>query len=99
MQDFSTRMPAVYISKYNRFVDNIIARINKILGKSYDPVRVRLQSTTKKTTTKRRNNSTKKKTSTKTPGMYLMYYKNKNVISRNVVGLKARIIHVCTYMC
>ncbi|KAJ8927247.1 hypothetical protein NQ314_020297 [Rhamnusium bicolor] len=37
-------MPAIYISKYNRFVDNIIGRINRILGKSYDPVRVKLQS-------------------------------------------------------
>lgn len=37
-------MPAIYISKYNRFVDNIITRISRILGKSYDPVRVKLQS-------------------------------------------------------
>ncbi|KAJ8945259.1 hypothetical protein NQ318_016679 [Aromia moschata] len=40
----SPKMPAIYISKYNRFVDNILGRINRILGKSYDPVRVKLQS-------------------------------------------------------
>ncbi|CAH1965805.1 unnamed protein product [Acanthoscelides obtectus] len=37
-------MPAIYISKYNRFVDNVITRINRILGKNFDPVRVKLQS-------------------------------------------------------
>ena len=36
-------MPAIYVAKYNRFVDNIIGRINRILGKSYDPVRVKIQ--------------------------------------------------------
>lgn len=51
-------MPAIYISKYNRFVDNIIGRINRILGKSYDPVRVKLASNETK-----KNNKTK--TSTK----------------------------------
>lgn len=64
-------MPSMYITKYNRFVDNIISRINRLLGKSYDPVRVRLHSSSTKnknktsaanTTTKTKN---KKKTSTK----------------------------------
>lgn len=36
-------MPSIYVAKYNRFVDNIIGRINRILGKSYDPVRVKIQ--------------------------------------------------------
>lgn len=62
-------MPPTYITKYNRFVDNIIARINRILGKSYDPVRVRLHSepkntnktTTTTTTTKKRKTTTKRK--------------------------------------
>lgn len=53
-------MPAIYISKYNRFVDNIINRINRILGKSYDPVRVKLQSgETKKSNPKKKSNKTK----------------------------------------
>lgn len=45
---------AMYISKYNRFVDKILDRVNKILKRSYDPVNVRLQnaSDAKKTTTK-----------------------------------------------
>nr|XP_018915866.1 PREDICTED: acidic repeat-containing protein-like isoform X2 [Bemisia tabaci] len=33
-----------YIAKYNRFIDTILMRVNKILKKSYDPVNVRLQS-------------------------------------------------------
>ncbi|KAK9885174.1 hypothetical protein WA026_010683 [Henosepilachna vigintioctopunctata] len=55
-------MPAIYISKYNRFVDNIIGRINRILGKSYDPVRVKLQSSqSKKNKTKNTKSKNKKK--------------------------------------
>lgn len=41
-------MPAIYISKYNRFVDNVIGRINRVLGKSYDPVRVKMPTTSTK---------------------------------------------------
>lgn len=60
-------MPAIYISKYNRFVDNILGRVNKILRKSYDPVRVKLQSAPKKNkgnkkSNKRRKNKPKKQT-------------------------------------
>jgi methylglutaconyl-CoA hydratase len=39
-------LPPSYITKYNRFVDNILGRINKILRKNYDPVNVRLQTPT-----------------------------------------------------
>lgn len=58
------KMPAIYISKYNRFVDNIITRINRMLGKSYDPVRVKLQSNKDvkkkdKTAPKRKKNNKK----------------------------------------
>lgn len=53
-------MPAIYISKYNRFVDNIINRINHLLGKSYDPVRVKLQAL--ETTTKKKKTTTKNNT-------------------------------------
>lgn len=42
-------IPEIYIAKYNRFVDNIVGRINKILSKSFDPVRVKLQSPETKT--------------------------------------------------
>lgn len=56
-------MPSTYITKYNRFVDNIVSRINRILGKSYDPVRVRLHSNTSNKNTS--TNSSKKKNSTK----------------------------------
>ncbi|RZC41341.1 SAGA-associated factor 73-like, partial [Asbolus verrucosus] len=48
------------------FVDNIIGRINRILGKSYDPVRVKLQSNeakkNKSTTKKRKHNNKRRKT-------------------------------------
>jgi hypothetical protein len=68
------KMPAIYISKYNRFVDNIITRINRMLGKSYDPVRVKLPSNeskkTKNTTKKRKSNPKKRKNNTRrTTGM------------------------------
>lgn len=60
-----TRMPQVYISKYNRFVDNIISRINRILGKSYDPVRVKLHSidSKKKSSSKKRKSNKRKQSS------------------------------------
>ena len=63
------KMPAIYISKYNRFVDNIIGRINKILGKSYDPVRVKILANdakkNKKTATKKTTKKNKKRTNSK----------------------------------
>lgn len=37
-------MPPVYISKYNRYVDNILERVNKVLRNGYDPVNVRLHT-------------------------------------------------------
>lgn len=46
---------AIYVAKYNRFVDNIIARVNRILRRSYDPVRVKLATaSTKKNRVKKR---------------------------------------------
>lgn len=67
-------MPAIYISKYNRFVDNIIGRINRILGKSYDPVRVKLPSNQKnanqgKNKAKGKKKNTNKKTSRRRTNM------------------------------
>lgn len=55
----------LYISKYNRFVDSILGRVNKILRKSYDPVRVRLQSPSKKTKTNKTKSNKRKKNKTK----------------------------------
>lgn len=56
------KIPQVYVSKYNRFVDTIINRINRILGKSYDPVRVKLPSSAASSASKTKNtNRTKSK--------------------------------------
>lgn len=62
-------MPAIYIAKYNRFVDNILGRINRILGKSYDPVRVKLQAPADK--------------SNKKTGSKVTANKNKNKATKN----------------
>lgn len=50
-------VPAIYIVKYNRFVDNIIEKMNDILRRSYDPVNVKLQpiDASKKTTKPKKN--------------------------------------------
>lgn len=47
--------PPAYIKKYNKFVDSILDRVNKILRRAYDPVNVRLQTVyeAKKSTTKK----------------------------------------------
>lgn len=60
----SAHVPAIYVAKYNRFVDNILGKINNILRANYEPVTVKLtntssgsKSTTKnKTKTKRKGN-------------------------------------------
>lgn len=57
-------VPPVYIAKYNRFVDTIMDRINRVLKRSYDPVNVRLQSASEskgKTKTKSNKNKNKKR--------------------------------------
>ncbi|XP_045772059.1 acidic repeat-containing protein-like [Maniola jurtina] len=62
-------VPAAYIVKYNRFVDNILEKMNDILRRSYDPVNVKLQpiDASKKTTKPKKNQkkSNKRKTSNK----------------------------------
>ncbi|KAG8222531.1 hypothetical protein J437_LFUL004567 [Ladona fulva] len=61
----SGRVPAsLYVAKYNRYVDSIIDRIRKVLRKSFDPVNVRLHSTTR---VKNNTNKNKVKTGPKTP--------------------------------
>lgn len=52
---------AMYISKYNRFVDKILDRVNKILRRSYDPVNVRLQNASDAKKTKTTTKSQKRK--------------------------------------
>lgn len=64
----SSDVSQIYVAKYNRFVDTILSRINKILSEKYDPVTVRLanpipSSTKSKTTT---STSSKKKKTKKT---------------------------------
>ncbi|KPJ15656.1 hypothetical protein RR48_03787 [Papilio machaon] len=54
-------VPAAYIVKYNRFVDNILEKMNDILRRSYDPVNVKLQPIDAK-----KKNSKPKKDKTKT---------------------------------
>jgi len=53
---------SAYIAKYNRFVDTIMERVNKILRRSYDPVNVRLQPPQP---SKAANSATKKKKKTR----------------------------------
>lgn len=55
-----TSIPSMYISKYNRFVDTILDRINKILRRSYDPVNVRLQNASDVKNNKKKNNNKNK---------------------------------------
>ncbi|CAH1737711.1 unnamed protein product [Aphis gossypii] len=53
-------LPSSYVAKYNRFVDNILGRINKVLRKNYDPVNVRLQTPTQTTDHKKKGTTSQK---------------------------------------
>lgn len=53
-------LPSSYVTKYNRFVDNILGRINKVLRKNYDPVNVRLQTPTQTTDHKKKGTTSQK---------------------------------------
>ncbi|KAF6198773.1 hypothetical protein GE061_006795 [Apolygus lucorum] len=58
--------PPAYITKYNKFVDSILDRVNKILRRSYDPVNVRLQTGYEaKKNAPKKNKKKKKKNSSK----------------------------------
>lgn len=58
-----TPIPAAYIVKYNRFIDNILDKMNDVLRRSYDPVSVKLQPIdVNKKTTKPKKNKTKSNT-------------------------------------
>ncbi|ENN76623.1 hypothetical protein YQE_06880, partial [Dendroctonus ponderosae] len=54
-------MPQIYISKYNRFVDAVLTRINRMLGKQYDPVRVKLLTASQRNNMKNKTKNTKNK--------------------------------------
>lgn len=56
---------AIYVAKYNRFVDNILGRINTILEKKYNPVMVRLASPSSKTNKKKSKKTKKNKKNSK----------------------------------
>ncbi|KAL7288033.1 hypothetical protein TKK_0017829 [Trichogramma kaykai] len=63
---------SIYVAKYNGFVDSILERINRILREKYDPVTVKLASSSSGTpsssgvkgSTKKRTTSSKKKKKT-----------------------------------
>ncbi|KAG7302970.1 hypothetical protein JYU34_012966 [Plutella xylostella] len=67
LEETTTKKPAVptiYIAKYNKFVDNILEKMNDILRKSYDPVSVKLQpidATKKRSKPKKNKNKNNKK--------------------------------------
>lgn len=66
----NSHVPAIYVAKYNRFVDNILGRINKILRDNYDPVTVKLTDPTSSSKSKTKSSTKKKskKTGTKKHG-------------------------------
>ncbi|XP_034181358.2 uncharacterized protein LOC117604895 [Osmia lignaria lignaria] len=64
--DSSSDVSAIYVAKYNRFVDNILERINKILRNNYDPVTVKLTNpNTRSKTNKQKSKGKLKKNSNK----------------------------------
>lgn len=56
----SVGVPTAYIAKYNKYIDSIFSRVNKVLKRNYDPVNVRLQ-----TAPENKKKPTGSKTSTK----------------------------------
>jgi hypothetical protein len=68
----NTDVSAIYVAKYNRFVDTILSRINKILKDKYDPVTVKLtnlnSNNKSKNKSKNKNNNTNKNKKIKSMG-------------------------------
>ena len=63
----SNDVSTIYVAKYNRFVDNILGRINKILRSNYDPVTVKLSNANSRLkSNKQKSKSKTKKNSGKT---------------------------------
>lgn len=59
----SSYVPAIYVAKYNHFVDNILERINKILSINYDPVTVKLTNPNLSSKLNKKKNKSKSKKS------------------------------------
>ncbi|CAL7941254.1 unnamed protein product [Xylocopa violacea] len=57
----SNDVSAIYVAKYNRFVDNILGRVNKILRTNYDPVTVKLTNPNAKSKSKKQKSKSKTK--------------------------------------
>lgn len=57
----SGHVPAIYVAKYNRFVDNILGKINNILRANYEPVTVKLTNPNSSAKTSKNKNKTKRK--------------------------------------
>ncbi|EFN70842.1 hypothetical protein EAG_02515 [Camponotus floridanus] len=53
-------VPAIYVIKYNRFVDQILGKINNILRANYEPVTVKLTNSNSSKSNKNKNKSKKK---------------------------------------
>lgn len=62
------RVPPVYITKYNRYVDTILERVNKVLRNGYDPVNVRLHTVKSNNNNKKGQGKKKNKNKGKKPG-------------------------------
>lgn len=80
---------SIYVTKYNRFVDNILGRINKILSTNYDPVTVKLSnpnSSSKSNKTKFKKKNSKRKSNKK--GKRKSAMGSTTTISDNSVELK-----------
>lgn len=62
MESESTgHVPAIYVAKYNRFVDNILGKINNILRVNYEPVTVKLSNPNSNSKSSKNKNKTKRK--------------------------------------
>lgn len=57
----SAHVPAIYVAKYNRFVDNILGKINNILRANYEPVTVKLTNPSSSSKSNKRKSKPKKK--------------------------------------
>lgn len=65
LDDIQPRVAPVYITKYNRYVDSILEKINKILRNGYDPVSVRLHSVKSNKKNEKKENTKNSKDSKK----------------------------------
>ncbi|XP_011498190.1 PREDICTED: nucleolin-like [Ceratosolen solmsi marchali] len=72
----------IYVAKYNRFVDTILSRINKILKDKYDPVTVKLTNLNSNNKNKSKN---KDKTKNKNKNKKLIRRINKSFVKKNEV--------------